>query len=43
MVTSPEAMKIAIQEVIRVMMDRVMDNVLVKDPFLPDEHKAKKP
>jgi len=36
-------MKRAIQEVIKSMMDRVMDNVLVKDPFIPEEHKAKKP
>lgn len=34
---------IAIQEVVKVMMDRVMNNVLVKDPFLPDVHKANKP
>lgn len=33
----------AIQEVVKVMMDRVMNNVLVKDPFLPDVHKANKP
>lgn len=36
-------MKGAIQSVIKKMMDRVMDNVLVSDPFLVDEHKAKKP
>jgi hypothetical protein len=36
-------MKKAIQQVIKTMMDRVMDNVLIKDPFLPEEHKAKKP
>lgn len=33
----------AIQDVVKVMMDRVMNNVLVKDPFLPDLHKANKP
>ena len=36
-------MKAAIQSVIKMMMDRVMYNVLVKDPFLVDEHRAKKP
>lgn len=36
-------MKRAIQEVIRSMMDRVMNNVLVNDPFSTDEHRAKKP
>ncbi len=37
------AMKKAIQVVIKEMMDRVMENVLVKDPFLKDEHRAKRP
>jgi hypothetical protein len=32
-----------IAQIISSMMDRVMDNVLVRDPFLPEEHKAKKP
>lgn len=36
-------MKAAIQDVIKCMMDRVMEKVLVTDPFLKDEHKAKKP
>jgi hypothetical protein len=35
--------KKAIQSVIKTMMDRVMNNVLVNDPFLTDEHRAKKP
>lgn len=35
--------KAAIQSVIREMMDRVMEKVLVDDPFLPDEHRAKRP
>lgn len=35
--------KQAIQSVIKMMMDRVMDNVLINDPFLTDEHRAKKP
>ena len=36
-------MKIAIQDVIKSMMDRVMDRVLVTDPFIEEEHKAKRP
>lgn len=36
-------MKMAIQDVIKAMMDRVMEKVLINDPFLPEEHKAKKP
>lgn len=36
-------MKEAIQEVIRALMDRVMEKVLSTDPFLKDEHRAKKP
>jgi len=35
--------KKAIKEVITIMMDRVMDNVLINDPFLADKHKADKP
>jgi hypothetical protein len=36
-------MKKAIQDVIKMMMDRVMDKVLVDDPFIKEEHKAKRP
>jgi hypothetical protein len=36
-------MKVAIQSVIQDMMDRVMTKVLADDPFLPDEHRARKP
>ncbi len=36
-------MKVAIQTLIKTMMDRVMNNVLYNDPFLEDEHHAKKP
>lgn len=36
-------MKAAIQSVIKVMMDRVMEKVLVEDPFIKEEHHAKKP
>lgn len=35
--------KAAIQSVISAMMDRVMEKVLVKDPFLVEEHRAKRP
>lgn len=38
-----EQMKTAIQAVIKGMMDRVMTRVLKEDPFLVDEHRAKKP
>ena len=41
--TSKDEMKAAIQTVITVMMDRVMQKVLVEDPFISDAHKAKKP
>lgn len=36
-------MKLAIQAVIKAMMDRVMHNVLVKDPFVKENHRAKRP
>lgn len=36
-------MKAAIQSVIKEMMDRVMEKVLVQDPFIEEEHRAKKP
>lgn len=36
-------MTVAINTVVKAMMDRVMENVLVNDPFLVDEHRAKKP
>jgi len=38
-----DEMKAAIQSVVRTMMDRVMENVLVKDPFIKEEHRAKRP
>ena len=41
--TSKQQMKEAIQSVIKVMMDRVMNTVLVDDPFVKEEHKAKRP
>lgn len=36
-------MKVAIQDVIKAMMDRVMERVLVTDPFIEEEHRAKRP
>ena len=41
--TDSEEMKVAIQSVIKDMMDRVMHNVLLKKPFIPEEHRASKP
>jgi hypothetical protein len=35
--------KTAIQELIKTMMDRVMDNVLYQDPFIKEHHHAKRP
>jgi len=39
----PNKMKTAIQSVIKVMMDRLMHRVLVEDPFIKENHHAKKP
>ena len=41
--TDSARMKVAIQSVIKDMMDRVMNKVLVVDPFIEEEHRAKKP
>ena len=38
-----EQMKAAIQKVIQDMMDNIMEKVLITDPFIPEEHRAKKP
>jgi hypothetical protein len=38
-----DKMKQVIQALIKTMMDRVLDKVLVKDPFVPDKHHATKP
>ena len=43
MPTKREEMKAAIQSVIRTMMDRVMENVLINDPFIEEAHRAKRP
>lgn len=41
--TGEREMKEAIQSVIKSMMDRIMEKVLVEDPFIVEEHRAKKP
>jgi hypothetical protein len=41
--TDSEEIKLAIQSVIKEMMDQVMDNALIKKPFMPDKHRAFKP
>ncbi len=41
--TKKQEMKGAIQSVIKMMMDRVMNKVLVEEPFVKEDHKAKKP
>ncbi len=41
--TNGQEMKIAIQAVIKEMMNRVMHKVLVEDPFIKEDHKAEKP
>ena len=38
-----QRMKLAIQSVIKEMMDRVMNRVLIQDPFIKEKHKAKVP
>lgn len=41
--TKEQEMKEAIQSVVKLMMDRVMNKVLIEDPFIKDEFKAEKP
>lgn len=41
--TNENEMKLAIQAVIKSMMDRIMEKVLVEDPFIEEDHHAKKP
>lgn len=41
--TKEQEMKEEIQSVIKLMMDRVMQKVLVEDPFIKEDHKAEKP
>lgn len=36
-------MKVAIQNVVKTMMDKVMSRVLNEDPFIVEEHRARKP
>lgn len=38
-----ERIALAIKEVVSNMMDRVMDNVLLKDPFIKEKHHSSKP
>jgi hypothetical protein len=38
-----EQMKAAIQKVIQDMMDNIMEKVLITDPFISEEHRAKNP
>ncbi len=40
---SQKQLKLDIQEVIQVMMDRIMEKVLYTDPFIPENHRAAKP
>jgi hypothetical protein len=42
-VPNQKKMKLAIQSVIKGMMDKVMNKVFVEDPFIKEDHKAKKP
>lgn len=42
-VNKKQDMKAAIQDVIKAVMDRVMERVLVSDPFIKEEHRATKP
>lgn len=43
MAKKPEEISEAIKQVIQTLMDRVMNNVLIDDPFIADAHRAKKP
>jgi hypothetical protein len=38
-----ERVALAIKEVVSKMMDRVMENVLMKDPFIKEKHHSSKP
>jgi len=38
-----DEIRIAIQSAIRDLMDRVLEKVLVEDPFIPEDHRAKRP
>jgi hypothetical protein len=42
-ITIEQEMKLAIQSVIKEMMDRIMYKVLVEDPFIKEDHRAEKP
>lgn len=42
-VESRDKIKEAIQAVIKQLMDRVLEKVLIEDPFIPEDHHAKRP
>jgi hypothetical protein len=41
--TKQERVAQAIKDVVSIMMDKVMENVLIKNPFIKEEHRANKP
>ena len=41
--TNPDRVKVAIQTVVRQMMDRVMNRVMVEDPFIVEDHRSSRP
>jgi len=43
MAQNPEAISVAIKEVIQTLMNRVLEKVLYKEPFIAEEHRAKRP
>jgi hypothetical protein len=41
--TNSDPIKLAIQNIITTMMERIIDNVTIKDPFIAEKHHAAKP
>jgi len=41
--TKQERVAQAIKNVVSIMMEKVMENVLIKNPFIKEEHRANKP
>ena len=41
--TNPDRVKVAIQTVVKQMMDRVMNRVMVEDPFIVEDHRSSLP
>ena len=41
--TNSDRVKVAIQAVVRQMMDRVMNRVMVEDPFIVEDHRSSRP